>query len=680
MNKPEILAPAGSMESLVAAVRCGADAVYLGSKNFSARQNAANFDNDELLKACDYAHKCGVKIYQTVNTLVFDSQLSELEEALAYSAKIGIDGLIIQDLGAAYIAKRLIPDMPLHASTQMTIHTEKGAVMAKELGFSRVVLAREMSEKQIEKITAIGLETEAFVHGALCMSVSGQCYMSAMIGSRSANRGLCAQACRLPFSAISGEKRCDLSLKDMCHIPHIKTLSEIGVSSLKIEGRMKRPEYVAAAVTACRSALSGEKPDLEVLRAVFSRSGFTDGYFTGKTGAEMFGTRRREDVVSAAEVLPELALLYQKERKITGVSFQLKIINDMPSELAAADGDRNSVTVFGELPQKARNRPTDCEQAEKQLSKLGGTIYNFEKLDAEIDEGLMLSAAALNELRRTAIEGLDAVRIKKNTVTRTASGFSFRKQHAHGPSNPAFRIEAAFASQLESIDLSEAEAVIIPLKEAVKLADYTDKGSIIISLPRYINDEKAVFESLKAAKALGFDRIQCQNIAHIEAGRELNMKMSGGFGLNVTNSASVRQLSELGVSDCPLSFECTLEQLAVISPEIPVGIIVYGRLPLMLTVNCPIKQAVGCPECNHILTDRTVRSFPVICGESAVEILNSDTLFMADRLSEIKGMEFLTLKFYEETAEDINRIMDNYKNREKPRGEFTRGLYYRGIL
>ena len=231
ITNSEILAPAGSMEALVAAIRGGANAVYLGAKAFSARANATNFDNEELIKAVSYAHKCGVKIYQTINTLIFDNQFDELVSMVQFSCKIGIDAFIVQDLGIVEMIKNIAPDMPLHASTQMSVHTVEGALFLKSLGFKRVVVSREVSKEILSKLVKTGIEIEAFVHGALCMSVSGQCYMSAMIGSRSANRGLCAQACRLPFSAQQnpdGEIRNDLSLKDMSYVEFINELNQMG--------------------------------------------------------------------------------------------------------------------------------------------------------------------------------------------------------------------------------------------------------------------------------------------------------------------------------------------------------------------------------------------------------------------------------------------------------------------
>jgi len=677
----EVLAPAGSLESLVAGIRCGADAIYIGSKSFSARQNAKNFDEYELEQACEIAHKSGVKIYQTVNTLVFDDQLDDLKESVRLSASLGVDALILQDLGVCEFVKNAVPDMPIHASTQMTIHTKKGVVLAKELGFSRVVVSREMSREQLEEVANLGIEIEAFVHGALCMSVSGQCYMSAMIGSRSANRGLCAQACRLPFSAVCGEKRCDLSLKDMSHINYLKDMAEIGISSFKIEGRMKRPEYVAAAVTACRAMLDGKEPDLDTLRSIFSRSGFTDGYFTDNLGEEMFGTRQREDVVSASDVLPELQELYRKERKATAVSFNIKMEKDAPTCLSATDSEGNSVSVTGEIPQLAKTRPSDLEQAEKQLSKLGGTIYDFAGLTGEIDDGIMLPASAFNEIRRLACEKLDIKRIESNTIRRDFFDQTYSFNNNSHAKSKKFRLDLRFASQLKGLDLADIQYVTIPLDEAGGMGDFAEKDKIILSLPRYTKNENSVLDALKIAVQNGFNKIECQNVSHIKIGQELSLKMFGGFGLNVTNSLSIKALAKMGLTDLVASFELKLGQISRLGDSIPVGIICYGRLPLMLTVNCPIKQAVGCGQCENVLTDRTSRTFPVECNVDYVEIFNSDVLYMADRMSEISGVEFITLKFLYEKNDEITEILRKYKAGENSsRSEITRGLYYRGII
>ena len=293
-NKVEILAPAGGMESLVAAVRCGANAVYLGTKEINARRGASNFDYDELEKAVEYCHTRNVKVYLALNILVTDSEMKAAYDTVKTALTLGVDAFIVQDLGLAKMIRKHFPTAVLHASTQCSVNTPDGFKKLEELGFKRAVIPREMSIDEIKEIREnTSLELEAFVHGALCMCVSGQCYLSSMLGSRSGNRGLCAQPCRLAFSA-DGSKTCDLSLKDLSLIRHIDELSKSGVMSLKIEGRMKRPEYVAASVTACKKALNNEYDNNfeATLKSVFSRTGFTDGYFTGKH-YDMFGTRQK---------------------------------------------------------------------------------------------------------------------------------------------------------------------------------------------------------------------------------------------------------------------------------------------------------------------------------------------------------------------------------------------------
>ena len=679
----EILSPAGSMEALISAVRCGANAIYLGGTDFSARQNATNFTDDELVQAVEFCHLHNVKVHQAINTIVFDTQFERLINTVNRSAEIGVDAFIVQDLGVLSIVKQAVPDMPLHASTQMTIHTKQGAILAKELGFSRVVIARELSKEQIAEICTVGIETEVFVHGALCMCVSGQCYMSAMIGSRSANRGLCAQACRLPFSAIDDEKRCDLSLKDMSLVENIPELIEIGVTSIKIEGRMKRPEYVAAATTACRAAADGKNPDMETLKAVFSRSGFTDGYFKDELGADMFGIRGRDDVVSANDVLPQLKELYRKENKVTNIQFVIEIIGNCPSKLTVTDAQGNTAAVTGEVPQIAQNRPSDLAQAEKQLSKLGDTVYEFDGVTGTMDEGLMLPASVFNELRRNVILELDKVRLVKNKADYTIRKVELNFTKALGTKKRTIRLELHKASQLQGLNLGDVEQIILPLNEVVSKADslLNTKEILTIAPPRFMaGNEKEVIEKLKALKEKHFSHLYCNNLAHIEIGKLLGYTLHGGFGLNIANSLALKELSKLGLADTTLSFELKLNQILQLGNFMPFGIIAHGSLPLMLTRNCPIKGVVGCKNCTKTLTDRTGRTFEVVCDGTTTEILNSDKLFMADRLGEIEGVSFITLKFYGETTDEINETIEQYRTGSKVTlKEFTRGLYYRGI-
>ena len=411
-QKIELLAPAGNLESLLAAVHSGADAVYFGYGELNARRNAKNFDEQSLAEASRICKERGVKMHMTVNTMVYDREYEAVLRTLEIACKYGIDALIVQDLGVAALVRRAAPEMPLHASTQLTVHNVSGAWQAKELGFSRVVLAREMSRSEIAAITrTVPIETEVFVHGALCMCVSGQCYMSSVIGERSGNRGLCAQPCRLPFaSGRKGDSGYALSLKDLSLARRVRELSELGVDSFKIEGRMKRPEYVAAAVSQFKQALRGEQADLDLMAAVFSRSGFTQGYFDGKLGPEMFGTRQKEDVLAGQKVLKSLNDLASKDVPRVGVDFAFSMKADEPVTLTASDGEGHRATVQGEPPQAALKAPTNEELVRRSLEKTGGTFYYLNSLAAELGEGLICPASQLNALRRQALDGLTAQR------------------------------------------------------------------------------------------------------------------------------------------------------------------------------------------------------------------------------------------------------------------------------
>lgn len=675
MKKPELLAPAGSMESLSAALRCGADAVYIGGKSFSARQNAANFTFDEMKEAAEICHLYGKKIYLAVNTIIFDDQINEFAESIKRALYAGIDAFIVQDWGAVEIVKAISPDARLHASTQMTIHSPSGAIAAKNLGFKRIVLSRELSQKQIAEISALDIETEIFVHGALCMSVSGQCYMSAAIGQRSANRGSCAQPCRLPFSSNGKNGFCGLSLKDLSLAEHIDEIIKIGATSLKIEGRMKRPEYVAASVNAFRNAIDGKPYDMHTLKSVFSRGGFTDGYFTGKT-TDMFGTREKENVISAKSVFPEIHKLYRTERKITGIRFSAEIKPDIPVRLSVRDNDGNSVSVSGNIPEKAEKKPLEAELLERQLSKLGGSIYECTGINAEICGGLTLSAGELNQIRRLAVSALDSKRIRVNTPK---YAISEKLPEICGIHRSLTEIRARISdlSQLEAA--RSADRIIMPI-DFISPKEINEAEKIIIEPPRFITDENSVIQRLTKAKSDGFDRLMCNNIAYLHIGKELGFILHGDFGLNVSNSYSANLLSNLNLKDITLSYELKAIQEANIKSPVPVGITAYGRLPLMLAVNCPIKNETGCKNCKKLLSDRTGRKFPVVCRKQYTEILNSQILYLADKLDKFKNLSFMTLYFTTETPSEIRKTIRDYRNGGDKKENITRGLFFRGVL
>lgn len=408
----EILAPCGGEDCLPAALNTGADAVYLGTTAFSARKNAKNFTPERIGEVVRLCHASGVKVHVTMNTLIFDDELNEAVRIAEQLYEAGVDALIVQDIGLAGRLRSAVPEMPLHASTQMTINSASGAEFARKMGFSRVVLAREMSYKEISEVVGnVDVETEVFVHGALCVCLSGQCLMSAMYGGRSGNRGLCAQPCRLDFSF--GDRHNVLSLKDLSVISRLKKLDELGVTSAKIEGRMKRPEYVAAAVTACRKALAGEAPDMERLRAVFSRSGFTESYFDGSM-QDMQGIRTKEDVAASADALKALQRLYDKPYKRFAADISVAVSTGKPVFVKASAGGAQVAYETEIVPETARSRESTSEEICGRLAKMGGTVFEAGKISCEIDGGLILSAANVNEIRREALEKLTVQIIKLN--------------------------------------------------------------------------------------------------------------------------------------------------------------------------------------------------------------------------------------------------------------------------
>lgn len=686
MGKAEILAPCGSPQSLEAALRTGCDAVYLGGEMFSARQNAANFSKEELKKAVYDCHVRGVKVYQAINTVITDRQLDYCLQAVRFACETGIDGLITQDLALVEIVKSCCPELEIHASTQMTLHTQRGVLFAKAMGFSRAVVSRELPYDIIKELCRLPVEIEVFVHGALCMSVSGQCYMSAVIGSRSANRGLCAQACRLPVSAQkqSGKERHDLSLKDMSYISHIKELEGCGAASLKIEGRMKRPEYVAAAVDSVRNARDGGSFDVSLLEKVFSRSGFTDGYYLRRTGSEMFGFRQKEDVVSSAEALPKIHELYRREYKRSGIYIYVRMKKDERIFVSASDENGATAEVTGDVPQQAIQKATDGPTLEKQFSKLGETIYTLSGFSADIDEGLCCPASALNALRRELCSRLDEKRYEFYTKTADFTAVDLKIAKPKPCAEPKIRISVTSAEQLSQVDIGRTELAVCPLQEAKKLLEAGfSANKLAAEMPRFTFDEKKDFSALKELKENGLRHMVCTNYAHISMGKELGLIMHGGFGLNVTNSLALRSLKKLGLSDCTASFELKSGQINALGGELEYGVIGYGRLPLMLTVNCPVKQACGCGKCSGAVKDRTGRAFPIKCSKAQgyVEILNSEPLYMADRLSQFNTASFVQLDFFDESPRRVCEIISAFEKGLPPSNEsITRGLYNRGVL
>ena len=698
MTKPIILAPAGGFAAVTAAVRCGADAVYLGAKNFNARRNAENFDDLALPETVKFCHERGTKVFVTVNTLVTDGEMDALIEEADAIAETGADAVILQDPAVMRLFRDRYPTLPRHASTQTAVHDLDGALYLQDLGCETIVLARELTLSEMEKI-ASRLTTagaEAFVHGAHCMSVSGACYLSAMLGGRSGNRGLCAQPCRLDWRCGKGDHV--LSLKDMSLLRHAQEMADAGITTFKIEGRMKRPEYVAAVVTACREALTGEAYDEDTLRAVFSRSGFTDGYLTGKRDKTMFGYRTKDDVQSADKVLKSLAALYEKETPRVGVSMAFSL-TETESALTVSDGE-NARTVTGDAPEKAINRALDAASAEKNLVKTGGTPFAVTDFTADIAPGYMLPASALNALRRDALAALETLRTE---IPERREGTFVPAERIKNPTEPPrFTVSIYRAGQLTDALVNEGvETVYVPLEllPSVEVEKYRGRTKFAAVLPRVWRtaDEEGLREQLRTAKERGAECAVLGNLGHFALVRGLDMELRGDFGLNVFNSAALRFLKEQGLSGATLSFELRHEQLRDISKCIPCEAIVYGRLPLMITENCIVANEFGCRHfkgrCDALcadsacagtpeLTDRVGERFPVLHAYGCrSELQNGKTLWLADKPEYRKiGLTYARLRFTTESAEECVRVLRAYKGREEytPK-DITRGLFYRGV-
>jgi putative protease len=673
---PEILAPAGSPEAFRAAVLCGANAVYVGGKTFSARANASNFTLSELEAAAKFAHLRGVRIYIATNTLIFNGELSIFAKYIRDCAEIGVDAFIVQDIGGAKIIKETVEGAVLHASTQMTVFDRAGAELLKKNGFQRVVAARECNRDTLTDLAKSGIETEVFVHGALCMSVSGQCLMSAMIGGRSANRGDCAQSCRLPFcvgnSFRDGENA--LSLRDLSLINYVRELTEIGVTSLKIEGRMKRPEYVAAAVTAVKAALSGDTPDLETLSAVFSRSGFTDGYFTGKKYS-MFGTRTKDDVTAADKVLPEIRKTYADETSSIPLNMELKAKFGEPVMLAVwSEEDHLCASAGINPPERSVKTPTTAEDVKAQLVKLGGTPFSANEITATIDDGIYLPKAVINALRRIAVTGFGEAIIEKNTPHYEIKDYAPPVAETAEKSYPRkFIAEIFHKKQIEVIPdiIASGGKIVVPV-ELIPEVSEKYYAYVIISLPKM-----GIFPyNMSNFSPNLFAGLYCQNLSHIAYAEKYGFTKYGGIHLNVANIEMANELKKHGFVALTASIECKFREIEAM-PE-GVGIYAYGRVPVMLTALCPINRGGNCPkDCNKTLADRTGRHFTVNCNKKYgyVEILNSEILSLED-CTEFVRADFLHLSFFDESPHEILEIIDSFLNKTgKKRENITRGLY-----
>lgn len=677
----EILSPAGDFESVVAATRSGANAVYLGYGNFNARRNAENFNAETLKSTIEYCHIRGVKVYLTLNTLVFDAEIDSALSVALCAAKCGVDAFIVQDLGLARVLKNALPEIALHASTQLSVHSESALFTLKNMGFKRVVVAREMDKYSLERIckTAkeLDLEIEAFVHGALCMCLSGQCFLSSMLGSRSGNRGLCAQPCRLAFSVENGTGH-DLSLKDLSLVGHIPEMIEMGVSSLKIEGRMKRPEYVAITTAVCKMTANGERvPEeyFEMLNKIFSRDGFTDGYFENKLGKEMFGVRQDDAGKLTKEVVNKIHNIYRNELQAIPVSANLSVLENEESTLCLSD-EEFEATIKGEIPQVAKTLPITEEFARSQIEKMGGTPYYLKDFTLKTNGNITLTAGELKNLRRKAIELLNSLRAKVKPITFN----EYKSGDAEYFENPVsyfarFRDVSQIPKNLQNI-----KAIILPLENGA--AAYKSNLPLYADIPRgFLNKEDEVLSLLKKAKENNIAGAFCGNIAAIELCKKAGVTPVADFGLNICNNESLNQISDFGIKEAVLSFENPIANINKLSNKnIKKGIICYGKVPLMLTRNCPNKNGNGCQNCNKNakITDRLGIEFPLVCRFGFTELYNSRPLYLLDRINEF-NIDFALFYFTDETKSEIEEILTNSNGNYSLPNEYTRGLYYRTI-
>ena len=689
MSKIEILAPVGNEEMLRAAVFSGADAVYLGFSGFNARTSANNFNADTLKDAVAFCHARGVAVHVALNTTVYGGELPALEQAIRAVAASGADAVICQDLAVATLIGKIAPQLPRHGSTQMSVHSLQGALELKELGFTRVVLARELSMPEVEHITKhCGIETECFVHGALCMCVSGQCYMSAFLGGRSGNRGSCAGPCRLPFEANAlpeGKpgRLHHLSLKDNSVIDKLDKLQALGVASAKIEGRLRTPEYVAAAVSACLAGREGRAYDRDLLKNAFSRSGFTSGYLDGKIDGTMFGVRSEADAEQTKKTLPMLRELYRRERSRVPVKMKLEI-EEGGEKLTVTDADGSKAFAYGDAePQPARTDPT--ESLHRSLAKTGGTPFAVEDQDitVEMDGGpWFIPGGAVNELRREALDAL----LKKREVLRP-----WPPTEEHVPALPLRTLpphrtlRARFESweQVPERALDGIEYLILPIAQADRVPREW-RAKTLLELPRVMFGklEEDTARRIAATQDAGFAGYEVSNIAHLRLCRGL--PMSGSFGLNITNQLAAQFYADNGLGSMLILPEVKDSDISTIAPThngrpVPTGVLVYGHMPLMITRACPLQNIHDCAHCDKtgVLTDRKAKKFPVRCGLGVRTIYNPVPIYMGDKpgaLTVDYGVAYFTLESREETA----KILEMIRTHAPFEGDFTRGLYFKG--
>lgn len=678
----ELLAPAGSPEALLAAVSFGADAVYIGGRNFSARHGAKNFSDEELEEAVKYCHLRGVKVHVTANTLIKQDETESFIEYLGFLNRINVDAVIIQDIGMAALARKLYPDLPLHASTQMTVATLSGVKFLEDMGFERVVLARELSMDEIRFICEnSSAEIEVFAHGAVCMSYSGQCLMSSIIGGRSGNRGMCAQPCRLPYTFSKGNKKGYLlSTKDMALVDHLDELKSCGVSSIKIEGRLKRPEYVAAVTGIYRKYIDkggrAEKSDVELLLDSFSRSGFSDGYFTGHIGKNMMsydipGNTGENKLSCRIE-----EFLQKSGEKKKPIDIFCKMRQGEKLYIKASDKLGHSAYAESEsIAEKAINKPISRQRLAEQLTKLGDSVFRADNIDIQLDDGVILPIKEINAARRAALAGLEVqiLNIGKRRNNAWKKAEIYEKDF---PKELSAQVETK--EQLKACEDMGIKIIYLP----GEFSGYAKKEGTeyVLILPGICDSEKKE----KIPENFG---VLISNIAQKELYK--GEKQYINYRMNIFNSYAAGEFPD-AKSVC-LSPELNLKEIAKIKSSAPQECIVYGRLPLMTMKNCPVKSLSGrCAKGEHFtLKDRKNEEFIFTCDSACHSVLlNSKNLYMADKMSEFKktAVSRFRLMFFDEGYDETKKIISEYQKATEGgaaapllENTFTRGHFFRGV-
>jgi len=696
INKPiEILAPGGSLACLKSAIDSGADAVYFGGSRFGARTNAVNLSNDEIIEAVEYAHLRFARLYVTVNTLVSDAELSDVYDFINFCYTAGVDGVIVQDLGVFNIIKTHFPDLRVHASTQMTIHNLAGAQTAYELGFDRVVLSRELSLEEIKHISAnCPIELEVFVHGALCMSYSGQCLFSSFLGGRSGNRGSCAQPCRLPYTLldadgnqVSEKEKYLLSLKDLCLAEHIEDLKNAGVTSFKIEGRMKSEAYVSGVCGIYNKYRNGGKisaDDKRLLENIFSRGGFTQGYYNGAYGRDMLSYSSNHDNIfsSATDDVLDEAKSFAKS------GFSIKV----SAEFSARLGERAEFTVYynsqkftsvsENITESAQSTPATEERIRQQLSKLGGTVFEYSSLDVFADDGIYISVKDINSLRRDAFDKLKSHILLSHRQAKKDKLVIIKPGKKNTPAHISCSV-LSFEQALKAYDMG-FERIYVPFGVYSSRSSYFDSNPdvFVVKLPPVIHDTRPIDTSL-----IKTDAVCITNIGQLSV-IDKDKKIYADYRLNIFNTLCSKQLMTMGIDSVCLSPELTISELKDIGSHIPTEILVYGRVSMMTVRNCLIRSSKNKCLCKpgeiYYLKDRKNICFPVLPDNTSCTnvIYNSAPIVMSDRLKEIEtiGADFYRYDFTVETPDEIEKIVTMYEKGKKPEGFFTRGHFYNGVL